>query len=49
MYWDGHFSFVCSAREKLEALVAAGGFEGFYCEPQTEVYWSVRRGCGATA
>jgi uncharacterized protein DUF2711 len=40
-HWDSHFSFVCSSRARLEALVSFGGFEGFYCEPETEVYWSL--------
>lgn len=42
-HWDSHFSFVCSSREKLEALMSMKEFEGFYCEPETEVYWSVNR------
>jgi hypothetical protein len=48
-HWDSHFSFVCGSRKKLEALVSAGEFEGFYCEPETEVYWSVRGDPGAAA
>jgi hypothetical protein len=38
-HWDSHFSFVCSSKSNLAKI---GDFEGFFCTPQTEVYWSVR-------
>jgi hypothetical protein len=38
-HWDSHFSFLCSARDNLADIQE---FEGFFCTPQTEVYWSVR-------
>jgi hypothetical protein len=41
-HWDSHFSFLCSSREKLMAIQEANDFEGFFCDPDTEVYWSVR-------
>jgi hypothetical protein len=41
VHWDSHFSFLCSSEEKLRAIQEASGFEGFFCTPSTEVYWSV--------
>lgn len=38
-HWDSHFSFLCSSKNNLANVQ---GFEGFFCTPQTEVYWSVR-------
>lgn len=40
-HFDSHFSFLCSSRSTLEAIQDAYAFEGFYCKPETEVYWSV--------
>jgi hypothetical protein len=39
-HWDSHFSFLCSSKTNL---ANAENFEGFFCTPQTEVYWSVRQ------
>lgn len=41
VHWDSHFSFLCSSREKLDAIQNTSGLEGFFCTPSTEVYWSV--------
>lgn len=41
-HWDSHFSFICGSREALEPLVQRMNFEGFFCDKDTEVYWSVR-------
>lgn len=41
VHWDSHFSFLCSSQEKLAILQSEGAFEGFFCTPSTEVYWSV--------
>ncbi|MGA8027133.1 MAG: DUF2711 family protein [Bryobacteraceae bacterium] len=41
-HWDSHFSFLCSSRQRLAALVESNQFEGFFCTPSTEVYWSIR-------
>jgi hypothetical protein len=41
IHWDSHFSFLCSSREKLAAIHNAIDLEGFFCDPSTEVYWSV--------
>ncbi len=40
-HWDSHFSFLCSSMETLRAVLGANNFEGFYCTPRTEIYWSV--------
>ena len=40
-HWDSHFSFLCSSKRDLVAIQAANHFEGFFCTPSTEVYWSV--------
>jgi Protein of unknown function (DUF2711) len=40
-HWDSHCSFLCSSRHNLEAINATYKFEGFFCTPTTEVYWSV--------
>ena len=37
-HWDSHFSFLCSS---IRNLANIRDFEGFFCTPQTEVYWSV--------
>ena len=41
-HWDSHFSFLCSSQRNLAAIQDACHFEGFFCSPSTEVYWSVR-------
>jgi hypothetical protein len=41
-HWDSHFSFLCSSERNLLDLQKAYEFEGFFCTPLTEVYWSVR-------
>lgn len=39
--WDSHFSFLCGSRETIDKILSKQRLEGFYCEPETEVYWSV--------
>lgn len=39
-HWDSHFSFVCGAKEHLDAVVLSAGLEGFYCDKETSVFWS---------
>jgi hypothetical protein len=41
-HWDSHFSFLCSSKSNLAKILELGRFEGFFCTPSTEVYWSVR-------
>ena len=40
-HWDSHFSFLCSSEANLLAIQERMKFEGFFCDPETEVYWSV--------
>jgi len=42
VHWDSHFSFLCSATRTRLDNTGLLGFEGFFCEASTEVYWSVR-------
>lgn len=41
-HWDSHFSFLCSSERNLLAIQESNRFEGFFCDPTTEIYWSVR-------
>jgi hypothetical protein len=41
-HWDSHFSFLCTSERNLASILEKHRFEGFFCEPTTEVYWSVR-------
>lgn len=44
VHWDSHFSFLCSSSEM--ALKSAGveeKLEGFFCDSETEVYWSLQK------
>jgi hypothetical protein len=41
-HWDSHFSFLCSSKRNLDSILEQRQFEGFFCGPTTEVYWSVR-------
>ncbi len=41
-HWDSHFSFLCSSQHNLNAIQSVCHFEGFFCSPTTEVYWSAR-------
>lgn len=40
-HWDSHFSMLCSDKATLEKLVKECQLEGFYCNEQTEIYWSL--------
>ena len=40
-HWDSHFSFLCSSKRNLDAIQKVNQFEGFFCTPLTEIYWSV--------
>ena len=39
-HWDSHFSFLCSSKETIEKILSIDPFDGFYCTPETKVYWS---------
>lgn len=40
-HWDSHFSFLCSSRQTLTTMQKSNDFEGFDCDSDTEVYWSI--------
>jgi hypothetical protein len=40
-HWDSHFSFFCSSKAHLDSALRYFPFEGFFCDPSTEIYWSV--------
>lgn len=40
-HWDSHCTFLCSSMETLRDLKVHEELEGFYCSPETEVYWSL--------
>lgn len=42
-HWDSHFSLVCSDRSRLKSFLSTGDYEGFWCEDDTEIYWSLGR------
>lgn len=41
VHWDSHCTFLCSSMETLQDLRVHEALEGFYCSPETEVYWSL--------
>ena len=40
-HWDSHFSMLCSDKETIERIRKHCHLEGFYCDDETEVYWSL--------
>ena len=40
-HWDSHFTILCSDKKTVEKILEKYPFEGFYCKPDTEVYWSI--------
>lgn len=40
-HWDSHCTFLCSSKGKISQFVQEAELEGFYCTPQTEVYWGL--------
>ena len=45
-HWDSHFSYLCSSKAVIDQILEYQAFEGFYCTPETEVYWSVAPSSG---
>lgn len=41
-HWDSHYSILCSSRSRLNEILRTHRFEGFFCDEETEVYWSLR-------
>lgn len=42
VHWDSHFSFLCGSLADLDKVSVSNRIEGFYCTPDTDVYWSLR-------
>jgi hypothetical protein len=42
VHWDSHFSFLCSREGKLQFADVESKLEGFFCEANSEVYWSTQ-------
>jgi hypothetical protein len=43
VHWDSHFSFLCASSEAaLKSVGVEEKLEGFFCNPETEVYWSLQ-------
>lgn len=40
-HWDSHFTLLCSDKETVGKILSHYPFEGFYCNEETEVYWSL--------
>lgn len=40
-HWDSCCSFLCSSKDLIERILSSEPFEGFYCTPNTEVYWGL--------
>jgi len=41
-HWDSHLTFLCSDKQTIETILQKYRFEGFFCRPEAEVYWSIR-------
>ena len=41
-HWDSHFTLLCSDRQTINKILDKYPFEGFFCEKDTEIYWSVK-------
>jgi hypothetical protein len=40
-HWDSHFTMICSDKKTVEEIVKLYPFEGFYCDQNTHIYWSL--------
>lgn len=40
-HWDSQCTFLCSSKEIIEKILEIYPFEGFFCTPNTEVYWGL--------
>jgi len=41
--WDSHFTLFCGSRAWIEQVVEQCGLEGFYCDDQTTINWSLSK------
>jgi hypothetical protein len=42
VHWDSHYTILCSNKENVERIVSKFNFEGFYCDKETDIYWSIK-------
>ncbi len=40
-HWDSHYSLLCSDKKTIDYIVKECRLEGFFCNEETEMYWSV--------
>ena len=40
-HWDSHFSVLLSSEELVREFISAYNIEGFFCDENTEIYWSL--------
>lgn len=38
-HWDSFYTFLCGSRERVDSIVSKFGFEGFWADEETRVYW----------
>ncbi|UXH46522.1 DUF2711 domain-containing protein [Rossellomorea vietnamensis] len=43
-HWDSHFSMICGERKMIKRIVESADLEGFFCDEETEIYWSLKEG-----
>lgn len=42
-HWDSHCTFLCSSKKIIDQILKIHPFEGFFCIPNTEVYWGLHQ------
>lgn len=40
-HWDSHCTFLCASKKIIDQILSIHPFEGFFCTPNTEVYWGL--------
>ena len=40
-HWDSQCTFLCSSKKIIDQILEIHPFEGFFCTPNTKVYWGV--------
>lgn len=40
-HWDSHCTFLCASKKIIDQILGIYPFEGFFCTPNTEVYWGL--------
>jgi hypothetical protein len=43
VHWDSHFTILCSSKKTIETILNKFPFEGFFCTPETKIYWSLEK------